>query len=105
MSQTPLRQVRSRRNQIAGAIFVAIALAFAWEATNYQLGTAFRMGPGFIPITLAAILALLGVVVFTSGLRTTTSVNFAPIPWLGMALITGAVIVFGMFGLHAAFRC
>ncbi len=98
MSQIQTGEVRSHRNAIVGAIFIAIALAFGWEATNYQLGTALRMGPGFIPLTLAVILALLGLGVLIPGLRSADRIVPSAIPWRGMALVVAALVIFGEFG-------
>ncbi|WP_182087308.1 tripartite tricarboxylate transporter TctB family protein [Aureimonas sp. ME7] len=90
--------VKSRRDLLAGLIFVLIALAFGWEATNYELGRAVRMGPGFIPLTLAIILAILGILVIIAGFRKDETVERTPIPWKGIALILLALAIFGEFG-------
>ncbi len=90
--------VRSRRDLIAGLIFIAIGTGFAIEATNYDMGRAIRMGPGFIPMTIAVLLAVLGAMVAVSGLRKNERVEPSPIPWKGMALVTLALVIFGEFG-------
>ena len=45
---------------IAGLMFVAIGAAFWYGAGNYQLGSAARMGPGWFPSVLGAIMTFLG---------------------------------------------
>ena len=52
---------------VAGGIFVALGLAFAIGARGYELGTAFRMGPGYVPLVLGGLLALLGMAVIGTG--------------------------------------
>ena len=52
---------------VAGGIFVALGLAFAIGARSYELGTAFRMGPGYVPLVLGGLLALLGLAVIGNG--------------------------------------
>ncbi|NUS70641.1 MAG: tripartite tricarboxylate transporter TctB family protein, partial [Ensifer adhaerens] len=34
-------------NALCGGILTAVGLFFAWQAFNLELGTAFRMGPGY----------------------------------------------------------
>lgn len=87
--------VRSRRNLITGLIFLAIAAGFAFEALHYPLGSPIRMGPGFIPLTLAGILALLGIIIAVSALRENERIETTPIPWVGGALVLGSLILFG----------
>ncbi|ALN74270.1 tripartite tricarboxylate transporter TctB family protein [Aureimonas sp. AU20] len=90
--------IRSRRDLFAAAIFVTVALAFALEAWTYPMGTALRMGPGFIPLLLAILLAILGLVIGITSLRKHERVERTPIPWKGIALVSLALIVFGEFG-------
>ena len=45
----------------AGAIFIAIAAFFLSSAwLNLEIGTSFRMGPGYFPVALAVLLLVLG---------------------------------------------
>ena len=90
---------------VAGGIFVALGLAFAIGARGYELGTAFRMGPGYVPLVLGGVLALLGLAVIVEGvLRWRAAEGEAPtetshhgaVPWRAIALLTAAVIVFGV---------
>ncbi len=97
MQETAKPLVRSRRNAITGAIFIAIAAGFGIEALNYPLGSPIRMGPGFIPLTLAGILATLGLIILIGGLREDERIDVAPIPWAGGALVMGSLILFGLF--------
>ena len=90
--------VRSRRDLFAGLIFVAAAASFALEASNYDMGRAVRMGPGFIPMTLAVLLAILGMIVGFTGFRRHETIEPSPIPWKGMALVVLALVIFGEFG-------
>ena len=86
---------------VAGALFVVIGLAFAIGALGYELGTAVRMGPGYVPLVLGAVLTLLGVALVATGLiRRDRLVDEAAeargdIPWRAIVLILAAVIIFG----------
>ena len=44
-------------------MFMGIGLAFAWGATKYSLGTGARMGPGYFPLLLGVMMAILGAVI------------------------------------------
>ena len=52
---------------LSGLIFLGFGAAFGYAATGYPLGTAFRMGPGYFPLVLAGVLALLGVAIVVKG--------------------------------------
>jgi hypothetical protein len=87
---------------VAGGIFVVLGLAFAIGARGYELGTAFRMGPGYVPFVLGGLLALLGLAIIGVGVvrwrRAGTASAETPhgaVPWRGIAFLTASVIVFG----------
>jgi hypothetical protein len=88
---------------VAGGIFVALGLAFAIGARGYELGTAFRMGPGYVPLVLGGLLALLGASVIgigvlrwrASGEPLTGVPHHGAIPWRAIALLTASILVFG----------
>ena len=87
---------------VAGGIFVALGLAFAIGARSYELGTAFRMGPGYVPFVLGGSLALLGFAIIGVGVvrwrregAASAEVPHGAVPWRGIALLTASVIVFG----------
>jgi putative tricarboxylic transport membrane protein len=56
-------RIRSPRDFWAGLLFVGIAALFIGLATQYRFGEAHRMGPGYFPIMVGALLAILGAVV------------------------------------------
>jgi hypothetical protein len=61
--------VVDRANALCGAIFIAFGVYFAVNALGMQLGTPFRMGPGFFPLFLSAVLILFGLVIAFQSLR------------------------------------
>lgn len=52
--------IKSQKDFFAGVMFAGVGLSFAVGATNYPIGTGARMGPGYFPIILGVILAVLG---------------------------------------------
>lgn len=50
-------------------LFFAVVGAFAvWRGLDYDMGTAARMGPGYFPVVLGGVLALLGLAILGRGL-------------------------------------
>jgi putative tricarboxylic transport membrane protein len=98
-------RLRSPKNVLAGLLFLLFAAVLAWQSGKLELGTAGRMGPGYFPLLLAQLLGLLGLGVLVGGLRH----EGAQPPrgdWLGLALVTTAIVAFGLvlqrFGFIAA---
>jgi hypothetical protein len=57
-----------RGSLLAGGVFVVVGIAFAVVATRYELGSALRMGPGYLPLVLGAVLTGLGLIIVGQGL-------------------------------------
>jgi uncharacterized membrane protein YidH (DUF202 family) len=89
-------KIRNERDFWAGLMFIAFGLFFALFAQNYELGTAQRMGPGYFPTLLGALLALIGVIVAAQGIAVRTTdgkvepFHLGPLLW-----VLGAVAAFG----------
>ena len=65
----PGRGMFGRKNILAGLLFIVIAAAGLWISRNYPIGTALRMGTGYVPRLLLWILLVLGAVIFLQGMR------------------------------------
>ena len=112
-------RITSPRNFWAGLMFFAFGLFFAiWAVTNYQMGTAVRMGPAYFPTVLGGMLAFLGLVVLlmsvtVRGPRVDTF-HFRPLVFilganlaygyamkpLGLVLATAVLVFLAAFGGH-----
>lgn len=80
---------------LAGAIFILFGGIFLIAATTtLEIGTAFRMGPGYFPILLSGILVAFGLAIVVRGLRGGSG-PLGTIAWRSLILITLAVIVLG----------
>lgn len=84
----------SRRDLASGGIFVGFGAYFALEAMTYDFGTPLRMGPGFMPVVLGAILVLLGVAVIFKGFAKPKDEVPPPVPWRGIVLVLGTIVFF-----------
>jgi len=86
---------RSYADVLAGAIFVLIGGAFAVGSLGYELGTPLRMGPGYFPLVVGAIVTALGLAIVVKGLVAGEVISFGSIPWRAVAAIVLAVLFFG----------
>jgi hypothetical protein len=86
---------RSLKDLIAGLVFVAFGAAFAYAAYHYQLGTAFRMGPGYFPLLLGGALVLLGLGVIVEGYVGGDRSPLGATPWRGIVFLTISILFFG----------
>ena len=75
---------------------MAFGAYFTLESLSYEIGTAFRMGPGFMPLLLGGVLCALGVAVAISGLGKPDTEERDPPSWRAIALILGTIIFFAL---------
>jgi Tripartite tricarboxylate transporter TctB family len=86
------------KDLLAGLMFIVIGVIFWVGANNYQLGTAARMGPGWFPSVLGAIMTFLGVLIAGVGLKNqakwaaTEGIGWT---WKPVIILTVAVVLFG----------
>jgi putative tricarboxylic transport membrane protein len=57
-------QIRSYKDFVSGTLMIAVGASFATAATNYKIGNAAQIGPGYFPFGLAILLTFLGLIVF-----------------------------------------
>src|ERR1700681_1465773 len=86
----------------AGLLLIFIGAAAMFLARNYGFGTALRMGPGFFPIILGAVLIVFGLYTLGSGLRQPEKIAGS---WSLRALIILplALVLFGVLMEHGGF--
>jgi hypothetical protein len=87
--------IRNPKDFYAGLIFVAFGVAAIAIGSNYALGTAARMGPGYFPRILGIMLILLGAALSLRALRSQGS----PLPgvkWRPTLIVLGSVVLFGV---------
>jgi hypothetical protein len=82
-------------NALCGAIFIGLGGFFIYQCLGLELGTAFKMGPGYFPLVLALILALLGIIILVQSTRVEGE-PLGPVAWRGMLFILPAPIFFGL---------
>jgi len=63
-------RLRNPTDLAVGVLFIAFAVLGAWLANDLRVGTAMRMGPGYMPRLLCWILAGFGVLLVAQGFLT-----------------------------------
>ena len=104
----------NRRDLAGGALVAALGLGVAAVAHGYRLGTLRRMGPGYFPLLLGAILIVTGGLIALGGMRR-ASPHAASRPagsadWRGAAAVVAGLVAFAVLGrwgglLPASFAC
>ncbi|MBZ9964336.1 tripartite tricarboxylate transporter TctB family protein [Mesorhizobium sp. BR1-1-2] len=84
-----------RTNGICAALFIVFGTFFALQSLGLEIGTAFRMGPGYFPLVLAIVLILLGLVILVQAMRFEGD-PIGYIAWRGSLFILPAPIFFGL---------
>lgn len=87
--------VRNRRDFWSGVMFAVIGIAFTAFSREYETGSPARMGPGFFPAMLGALMALLGLVILgQSTSRNNEEVHVGRIVWRPLLLILAGTVAF-----------
>ncbi len=91
-------QVESQKDFYSGLMFMAVGAAFAWGATSYNIGTGARMGPGYFPLVLGILLAILGATITLKAtiVKTADGEKIGSIAWKPLFFIIAANLVFGV---------
>lgn len=90
-------KIKSQQDFFSGLMFLVVGLAFAYGATDYSMGVAARPGPGYFPLILSVLLAILGaLVVFTSlTIEVEGGDPIGHIAWRPLIVIVVAIALFG----------
>jgi hypothetical protein len=92
----------SNKDYYGGALMIAIGLGAVIQARQYPIGTLSRMGPGFFPIALGAILAFTGLAIIVTARFAAHAAEDARLPpeWRGWLCIGLSLIAFVSFGKY-----
>jgi hypothetical protein len=93
---------RNNRDFLAGLMYIVTGAVGWWIARDYPFGSALRMGPGYFPTVLSALMILFGIYVLVLGIRNNEKIQGH---WSIRALIVlpFSVIVFGVLMEEAGF--
>lgn len=85
-----------RTDAAAGILFILFGLFFGIQSLGLELGTAFRMGPGYFPLVLSAVLTAFGVLVLLNAVKAEGTGEFGTLAWRGIVFILAAPVFFGL---------
>ena len=90
--------IKSQKDFFSGLMFMVAGVAFAWGATGYTIGTGARMGPGYFPLALGILLAVLGGIITFKALvvETVDGDKIGKLAWKPLFFIIAANLVFGV---------
>jgi len=111
--QPPARRGVRTDDLLAGGTFLVLGAAFVIGGLGYELGTALNMGPGYVPVVLGGLLAVLGLVVAAEGVLARHSDGTGlpdasgepgldlhqekgPVPWRRGGLLVAALVLFAL---------
>lgn len=90
--------IKSQKDFFSGLMFMAVGVAFAWGATNYSIGTGARMGPGYFPLMLGILMAILGAAIVLESMvvETEDGEKIGKWAWKPLFFVISANLVFGV---------
>ena len=91
-------RIKSQADFFSGVMFTTVGGAFAIGATTYTIGDGARMGPGYFPLMLGILLAMLGAGIMFQAM-VVESTDGQPIgrwAWKPLAFVLGANLAFGV---------
>jgi len=89
--------IHKPKDFLSGVLFLLFGAAAMLFSTDYLIGAAAKMGPGYFPFALGALLAALGLVILLRSLPRTTDVQAWPvIHFKPLALVLSSVVLFGL---------
>ena len=91
-------KIKSQKDFYSGLLYTVVGAAFAYGATSYNIGTGARMGPGYFPLLLGSILAIIGGIVLFKSLvvETPNGDRVGSWAWKPLSFIIAGNLLFGI---------
>ena len=91
-------KIKSQKDFFSGLMFTVVGAAFALGATTYTVGTGARMGPGYFPLLLGILLAILGATILFNAMvvETPDGDKIGKWAWRPLSFIILANVLFGV---------
>ena len=91
-------KIKSQKDFYSGLLYTVVGAAFAYGATSYNIGTGARMGPGYFPLLLGTILAIIGGIILFKALvvETPTGDRVGSWAWKPLSFIIAGNLLFGI---------
>jgi hypothetical protein len=91
-------KIKSQKDFYSGLLYTVAGAAFAYGATSYNIGTGARMGPGYFPLLLGSLLAIIGGIIIFKSLvvETPTGDRVGSWAWKPLSFIIAGNLLFGV---------
>ncbi|MEW6335393.1 MAG: tripartite tricarboxylate transporter TctB family protein [Thermodesulfobacteriota bacterium] len=91
-------KMKSQKDFFSGLLFMGVGIAFAVGSTTYKVGVADNMGPGYFPLLLGILMALLGIAITVQALvlETREGDRIGRWAWKPLFYVLGANLAFGV---------
>ena len=90
--------IKSQKDFYSGLLFIVVGVGFAWGATSYKVGDAARMGPGYFPLLLGVLMAIVGLAVTFASLvvETEDGDRIGKFAWKPLIFVILSNLIFGV---------
>jgi len=95
-------KIENQQDFWAGMMFISFGALAIWLSTDYPMGTASRMGPGFFPTWLGICMTGLGMAITLISFRTAGD-KIGKWAWRPMVMLSTGFFVFGWSVDHIGF--
>ena len=91
-------KVKNQQDFAAGLLFLSVGIACAVGASKHVMGSASDPGPGYFPVFLGGLIALLGawILFFSLTLETDGGDPMGALAWRPLLVIVGVVVLSGV---------
>jgi hypothetical protein len=86
--------IRNPKDFFTGLLLLAIVAVFLYGLTELKIGTAYRMGPGYFPLLLTALLAIFAIALVINGFQSDGE-PIGEIPWRALVIVTFSIVLYG----------
>lgn len=90
---------RNNKDFWSGFLLLFFGIGGFYMALSYPFGSSLRMGPGYFPRVLAAILMCFGLFILIRGMKTNEKIQ-GVWGWKPLGFITAAIVAFGYLMDH-----
>lgn len=90
--------IKSQKDFFSGLLYAVVGSGFAIGATTYKIGTSARMGPGFFPMLLGVLLAIIGLYIMFKAMvvKTPNGDKIGKWAWKPLFFIIAGNLLFGI---------